>query len=408
MDKPIFLLLGCNKLNQGILDKFQGYGAEVVVIDRNPHPQIFGFKNYQLDTRFPDPIIAKLKEDGLWGRVKFIFTCQDVAVKSMTLLGRACGLKTVSDEGLRHACSKGNMTKRWTERGLLNRYSEQFTKFDDHIMALNRKMDIIIKPDNSASSRGITILPKDSPEAEIRAAFDKAFAEATDGAAVVEEFVIGTEFTVEMLGDGEGHVAVYAISRKTHTKNTERNKIAIKLHYNSVDDALQEKIANYAIRCYKALEFSNCFGHLEILLKPDGTLSPVEIGARSSGYIASDLVDVVSGRDFLHDLYEVQNGRLTVPDGLRPQTSHSSMYFFYDLPAGKTIQHVCNLMDFMDSAIKSRAHERSQIVVGTHIHNIDSDNARYALEVLDGPKSLMTDRYVREAEQRMLNHMLNP
>ncbi|MDD4019447.1 MAG: ATP-grasp domain-containing protein [Kiritimatiellae bacterium] len=407
MDKPVFLLLGCNILNQGILDKFKSYGGFVVVIDRNPHPAIHGDLNYQLDTRFPDPIIAKLKEDGLWDRVKFAFTCQDVAVSSMTMLGRACGIKTISDEGLRHASSKGNMTKRWAERGLLNRVSAQFQKFDDSIVRMNRQWDTIIKPDNSASSRGITILEKDAQLDALKAAFDKAFNESTDEAVVVEEFVIGTEFTVEMLGDGEGHAAVYAISKKTHTKNVDRNKIAVKLHYNSIDDALQQKIADYAIRCYKALDFSNCFGHLEILLKPDGTLSPVEIGARSSGYIASDLVDVVSGRDFLRDLYEVQNGRLTVSDGLVPQTSQSSMYFFYDLPAGKTINQVCNLTEFMDQAIKSRASERSQLVAGTRTHNIDSDNSRYGLEVLEGPKALMTGQYVHEAEQRLLAHMLS-
>jgi len=405
MQKPIFLLLGCNKLNAGILGKMQAMGAFVVVIDRNPQPQIFGDLNYQLDTRFPEPIIQKLKEDGLWERVKFIFTCQDVAVGSMTMLGRACGIRTMSDEGLRHASSKGNMTKRWAERGLLNRVSVQSPKFEDLIVQMNQQYDTIIKPDNSASSRGITILDKDAPLETLKTAFDKAFNESTDDAVVVEEFVKGTEFTVEMLGDGEGHASVYAISRKTHTKNVDCNKIAVKLHYNSVDDNLQQKIADYAIRCYKALEFSNCFGHLEILLKPDGTLSPVEIGARSSGYIASDLVDVVSGRDFLHDLYEVQNGRLTVSDGLSPQTPQSSMYFFYDLPAGKTISKVCNLTEFMGPTIKSRASERSQLVAGTRTHNIDSDNSRYGLEVLEGPKVLMTDQYVHEAEQRLLDAM---
>ena len=61
--KPVFILLGCNILNDGILRKLEGFGADVVVVDRNPHPAIFGFRNYQLDTRFPDPIIARLKED---------------------------------------------------------------------------------------------------------------------------------------------------------------------------------------------------------------------------------------------------------------------------------------------------------------------------------------------------------
>ncbi len=404
--KPVFILLGCNILNDGILRKLEGFGADVVVVDRNPHPAIFGFRNYQLDTRFPDPIIARLKEEGLWDRVRFAFTCQDVAVPSMNALSKAAGVLTMGEDGLAHACSKGAMTKRWAEKGLLNRESRAFGAWDDSILAWSRQIKLIVKPDNAASSRGITILDKAVPEAEVRAAFDKAFEEAGDKHVVIEEFVEGTEFTVEMLGDSHGHVGVYGISKKPHTKNIDRNKVAVKLHYNAVSDDLQRKIADYAIRCYRALGFSCSFGHLEILLKPDGTLSPVEIGARSSGYIASDLVDIVSGRDFLGDLYQVQQGAET-PDGLVPQTDRSSMYFFYDIPGGSVIKRDCRIVDFMDSAITSRRTWKSEAFhVGATVANIDNDNARLGLEVLEGPKSLMTEQYVLECERKMLEYML--
>ena len=404
--KPISILLGCNILNDGILRKLEQQGTDVVVVDRNPHPAIFGVKNYQLDTRFPEPIIARLKEDGLWDRVRFAFTCQDVAVPSMNTIAKAAGALTMCEEGLKHACSKGAMTKRWTECGLLNRESRAFDAWDDSIRDWNKQIQLIVKPDNAASSRGITILEKDSPAADVRAAFDKAITEAGNKHVVVEEFVEGTEFTVEMLGDSHGHVAVYGISKKQHTKNIDRNKVAVKLHYNAVSDELQQKIADYAIRCYRALGFSCSFGHLEILLKPDGTLSPVEIGARSSGYIASDLVDIVSGRDFLGDLYRVQQGAET-PDGLVPQTDRSSMYFFYDIPGGSVIHRDCRIVDFMDSTITSRRTWKSETFkVGAAIANIDNDNARLGLEVLEGPKSLMTEQYVLDCEKKMLEYML--
>lgn len=406
MDKPVFILLGCNILNDGILRKLEGCGADVIVVDRNPHPGIFGFKNYQLDTRFPEPIIQRLRDEGLWDRVRFAFTCQDVAVASMNTIAKAAGALTMGEEGLAHACSKGAMTKRWTERGLLNRESRAFDAWDDSILEWNGRIKLIVKPDNAASSRGITILEKDSSEEDVRAAFDKAINEAGNKHIVVEEFVEGTEFTVEMLGDSHGHVAVYGISKKQHTKNIDRNKVAVKLHYNAVSDELQQKIADYAIRCYRALGFSCSFGHLEILLKPDGTLSPVEIGARSSGYIASDLVDIVSGRDFLGDLYRVQQGAET-PDGLVPQTDKSSMYFFYDIPGGSVIKNDCRIVDFMDSAIKSRRSWKSEhFGVGKRVENIDNDNARLGLEVLEGPKSLMTEAYVLECEKKMLEYMI--
>ena len=406
MEKPIFILLGCNILNDGILRKLEGVGADVIVVDRNPHPGIFGFRNYQLDTRFPEPIIQRLKDEGFWGRVRFAFTCQDVAVASMNTIAKAAGAITMGEDGLSHACSKGAMTRRWSECGLLNRESRPFDAWDDSILAWNETRKLIVKPDNAASSRGITILEPASSRDEVVAAFDKAITEAGNKHVVVEEFVEGTEFTVEMLGDSHGHVAVYGISKKQHTKNIDRNKVAVKLHYNAISDELQQKIADYAIRCYRALGFSCSFGHLEILLKQDGTLSPVEIGARSSGYIASDLVDIVSGHDFLGDLYRVQQGAET-PEGLIPQTDRSSMYYFYDIPGGSVVKRDCRIMDFMDPAIRSRRSWKSDAFkVGATISNIDNDNARLGLEVLEGPKALMTESYVLECEKKMLEYML--
>ena len=302
MDSKIFLLLGGNKLNQGILNKFKKAGYLVYVVDWNSNPQLTGDKHYQLDVKDADSIIHALQEDNVFDCVKFAYSSIDLAVSSVAQINRAIGLHTISDEGLKYSSSKSMMTQRWNEQKLLNRISKKYCDFDNSIIEFNQKYKLIIKPDNSASSRGITIVEKNADTITLQNAFFRAKEEASNSLTVVEEFVEGTEFTVEMIGDIYGNVCVYGISQKQHTSNTDHNKIAVKLHYNSIDDKLQNKIANFGIECYKSLGFSASLGHLEVLLKQDGTLSPVEIGARSSGFIASDLVDIVSGSNFLEDL----------------------------------------------------------------------------------------------------------
>lgn len=404
-DKPICLLFGGNKLNAGVARCFHEWGCDVVVVDWNETPAVQGEHHLRLDVKAPEPIIAALQELGLKERVKTGFTSIDVAVPSLAAVLKACGLKVNSDEGLANCFSKSRQTAIWQEAGILNRISRKFAAWDDVIADWNRNQKLIVKPDNAASSRGITILEKGCSVEEAKIALEKALAGATDALAVVEEFVEGTEFTVEMLGDGAGHVAVYAISKKAHTKNTDRNRIAVKLHYNAIPDDLAQKIAAVGMQCYKTLGFCNSLGHLEVLLKDDGTISPVEIGARSSGFIASDLVDIASGRSFLRDLYEVQQGGV-VPDGLRPQSDKSSMYFFYDIPGGSTIKMACTLLDFCDKTITTRCSDVSGLTVGRHIENIDNDNARLGLEVLEGPRSVMTEAYIAEAERQMLKRMI--
>lgn len=62
----IFLLLGGNKLNYGILKKFQNAGFLVYVIDWNEHPQMTGDKHYRIDVKDSDAIINALKQDGVF------------------------------------------------------------------------------------------------------------------------------------------------------------------------------------------------------------------------------------------------------------------------------------------------------------------------------------------------------
>ena len=409
--KKICLLFGGNKLNAGVAEKFRRWGCDTIVVDWNEQPAIVGDLHLRLDVKEPLPIIDELKKRDLLGMVVFGYTSIDVAVPSLAAVLRTCGLSVNSEEGLRNSFSKSRQTEVWRNAGILNRESVKVANDDSlaresgAILAWNQRQKLIVKPDNAASSRGITILERGSAGTDVEQALHKAFENAGNGLAVVEEFVEGTEFTVEMLGDGVGHVSVYAISKKQHTRNADRNRIAVKLHYNAMPLDLAQRIADVGMKCYKALGFRSSLGHLEVILKENGTISPVEIGARSSGYIASHLVDIVSGRDFLGDLRQVYNGGL-VEDGFRKQSSNSSMYYFYDLPAGSTVVHPCSLLDFCDTTIISHASDRAEIVQGRQIGKIDNDNARIGFEILEGPKDVMTEAYIADAEQRMLEAML--
>ena len=404
-DTPIILLLGGNKLNYGILTKFRHQGFLVFVIDWNKEPQMSGDKHYQIDVKEPYEIISALKKDNCWDKVYFAYSSIDLAVSSVAIINREIGLKTITDKGLKFSCSKSMMTKRWNELGLLNRFSKSYYVFNEEISEKNQIMKLIIKPDNSASSRGITIIEKNTDINKLKNAFIKAEKEASNNLVVVEEYVEGTEYTVEMIGDSFGNVSVYGISKKSHTKNTINNRIAVKLHYNSITEKQQKLIADFGIQCYKALNFSSSLGHLEVIMKSDGTISPIEIGARSSGYIASDLVDVVSDSNFLGDLIEVQKGG-RIANGLHKQCDKSAMYFFYDFPKGMVVKKETNLLEFCDESINSRYFDRYAIKNGRCFGLINNDNARFGYEILEGPKNIMTEDYISEVEEKMLKYMM--
>lgn len=402
-NKDIVIILGGNILNGGIIDYCKSKNYFVIIVDWSPKAFYKGDLFLCIDVKDTKSIIKALEENGITN-ILGVYTSIDLAVPSLNAINQYYGLESMSQDGLNNALSKANMASTWSQFGLLNRYSGVFLELPDSIIELSNSTSIIIKPNISSSSRGITILKKNSDFIQIDEAFRRAQKESFDNKVIVEEFVEGQEFTCEMIGDKYGNVSVYAISVKYHTSNTKDNKIAIKLHYNSnyYPDAVYEKIAKFGKQCYKSLGFSSSFGHLELIMKSDGTFSPIEIGARSSGYITNPLVSLASNQDFLGDFFNILHGNAI--SGQDYINGHiSSMYFFYDMPKNSTVLKSCNITEFLPNIISSRYHNRSKIEsVGAQFEEIMNDNERVGFEILYGPRAQMSIENIVAAEKEFI------
>lgn len=404
-DKKIIVILGGNILNSGIVDYCKKQDYNVVVVDWSPNAHLKGDLFLCIDVKDSTSIIAALEENGIHD-IYGAYSSIDLAVPSVNAINKHYGKECMDAEALANALPKATMTRIWNEAGILNRYSKIFENLEQEVFENVAKMKMIFKPNISSSSRGITIIAKGSGKSIIEAAFEKAKTESFDKKVIVEEFVEGREFTCDMLGDKYGNVSVYAISVKYHTVNTHNNKIAIKLHYNSdfYSDEVYEKIAETGKKCYKELGFKSSLGHLEILMKEDGTLSPVEIGARSSGFITNPLVSLASGHNYFEDYLKVINGG-TIENKDHINGPHSSMYFFYDMPHNTSVKHPCSLMDFLPEGIKSEYCNRTKVMQeGFEFSDITNDNERIGYEIIHGERHLMNIYTIEEAEQKFIKH----
>lgn len=401
-----FVILGGHLLNRGVYDKLKSLGLRVITVGWHDKPFYNEDIHLQMDYTSSAAIIARLEQDGLTA-IQGAFASVDLAVGTINEIHRHFGLKHLDHQAIRNSADKASMTCLWESRNLLNRTSVSVKGVDLEVFRRMQAFDsIIVKPNKNGSSRGITILDRARDPEAFETAAQFALANSFDDSAVIEEFAQGQEFTVEMLGDDEGHVAIYGISVKYHTVNTVKNKIAVKLHYNSgtFPTGTYERIAQVGSECYRALGLNNCFGHLEIILKPDGTLTPLEIGARSSGFIASHLASIASGRDFFQDYVRVLQGA-PVEDRFY-RGDQASMYFFYDLPADGTGTRETDLTKYLNREIVSLYHDRSNLVSGKQFANISSDNERYGFEILSGPRDVLTFDEVSRAEAAFLRDFL--
>ena len=406
--KKVFAILGGNKLLKGICERLQSYGYYVVVVDWNEKPAVTGDFHIREDVKDSETILRIFKERGY--DIDGAISCIDLAAPSVSAINKAYGLKYMPEK-YNVVLSKEQMATDWKAAGIFNRISERSDSISlDEIVELNKKYRIIIKPDVAASSRGITTLEVGSTVTQIEEAMNTAQEASFNKLCLIEEYVVGREFTVDMLGDDYGNVVVYGISVKYHTPYAGKNRCAVKLHWNSnvYSDEVYKAIAQRGRECYKAIGLKNSFGHLEMIMKEDGTLTPVEIGARTSGFIGSHLVSAASERDYLKDYVDMLHG-MDIGNEDHINGTQSAMWYKYNIPTGYTCVKETSMEDFFGPQITVMYNDHSGLKEGVTFGPIIDDNTcdKEGYEMIRGPKAVLTYDNIRKSEKQFLKEFCN-
>ena len=404
--EKFFVLLGGNKLLWGQVCHLRELGYKVIVVAWNDNPDITGDMFIQMDVKDVEGVIGKLEELGLKGKVGGALSSIDLAAPTVNAINAWCGNKTMPEK-FNKVLSKNEMRDAWMNAGLFNRISKMDNEISiEELHEASKRMKLICKPDVSASSRGITILDKGQSKESLKSAIDKAKATSFNNRCLVEEFVEGEEFTVDMLGDAYGNVNCYGSSIQHHSKYAQKNHVTVIHHWNSrkYNDETWERIANFGIQCYKALGLHSMFGHLEIIMKEDGSFTPVEMGARSSGFICSHTVWKASGHDYLGDYVRMLHGEKIEP-GNYLNGENASMWFGYDIPSNSMSVHETDITKFLDSRITVLYENHSGLKAGEHYGDYinDGDRDKFGYAILCGPRDVLTYESVQQANERFLD-----
>ena len=407
--KEYFVLLGANKLLWGQVCKLREFGYKVIVVAWNDHPDIEGDLFIQMDVKDKDGIIRKLEELGLKGRVDGALSSIDLAAPTVNAINRWAGNKTMPEK-FDVVLSKEEMRDCWMKAGVFNRISKMDDEFPmDELYETSQHMKLICKPNVAASSRGITILEKGQTHEALQNALYKARETSFDHRCLIEEFVEGEEFTVDMLGDAYGNVNCYGSSIQHHSLYALKNHVTVIHHWNSrkYDDATWNRIADFGIACYKALGLHSMFGHLEIIMKEDGTFTPVEMGARSSGFICSHTVSAASGHDYLGDYVKMLHGGKVEP-GNYLNGANASMWFGYDIPSDSDSVTATNITEFLDPRITVLFENHDGLKVNEHYGDYinDGDRDKFGYAILCGPRDIMTYESVQASNEKFLDKFL--
>lgn len=269
-------------------------GLKVLAIDSDPNA--LGFldadKYLCIDTNDHDAVIKGIRnlDVPIRGAVSF---CSEAG---MLLAAYVREVFNLAGPGLvlcQRLIDKGIQRRIWEKAGVS---SPRFLTFNSRQEALNAiplfGFPCIIKPTDSSGSRGVTKL--ESARDDLVEAVDRAFSFAKSGEIILEDYMFGTEFTVEVFCMN-GVVNVLAISEKKKLSST-RGTVARELATPDRPSEVLDRIADTVSSAFIALDYLEGPGHAEVILMEDGSVGLVEVAGRGGGFMVFDkFVPLVSG-----------------------------------------------------------------------------------------------------------------
>ena len=198
------LIIGASILQFPAIQKAKEMGYYVGVADYNPKaigiPYADEYFNVStIDVEGVTKVAQSFKPDGI------MTLATDMPMRAVAAACEACGLPGISYETAVKATDKAEMIKTFEANGVEHPWyfvAEDKTAFDEVLERIT--FPCIMKPTDNAGSRGV-VLAHDIEE--LKNAYSYSQGESRGGAVIIEEYLQGPEFSIEvMVVDGEPHV----------------------------------------------------------------------------------------------------------------------------------------------------------------------------------------------------------
>jgi biotin carboxylase len=187
---------------------------------------------------------------------------------------------------------------------------------------------VIIKPTDRSGSRGVT---KVTQHKDVNAAIEKALENSINKRAIVEEFMVGREFSVEMIS----YQGVHNIITITD-KITTGSPFFVEIEHHQPADITKDisnKIEETVKSGLQSLGIENGASHSEVFLTENNEIRIIEIAARMGGeLIGSHLVPLSTGYDYIKHTIEISLGIFEGFFHTERVLNYSGIYYILPIP----------------------------------------------------------------------------
>lgn len=293
------MVLAAGLLQIPVIKKAREMGYYVIAADDDPNAPGMSLADKAIVPRGlmnEEKMVAIAKEEHIDG---VIHPCSEVAMNVMGRINDELGLCGISKEIAIRATNKHLMREAFEKYGAPSPKSILTKDEEDAWATFCKEFDTnaILKPSRNSGSRGIAKVEKGISKELFVNLYRRALDESRDHQVLIEQFIEGPEFSVEVIvWKGEPHVLAV-----TDKKTTEAPYF-VELGHNQPSlypaEVLQ-KLKEGAIAGCKALGLSNCAAHCELKVQ-NGEAYLMEIGARMGGdFISTELTHLSSGIDMV-------------------------------------------------------------------------------------------------------------
>ena len=332
------LVLAAGILQVPVIKKAKEMGIYVIAADGDPDAVGLKYadKAIVVNITSEKDVLKVAREEKIDG---VIHPCSEVSMNVMGRLNDELGLSGITKEQAIRATNKHLMREAFEKGNAPSPKSILTENAEDAWMHLQNDFstDGILKPSRNSGSRGIAKVSRDMDKADFVKAYDIALNESRDKSVLLEQFIEGPEFSIEIIV-WNGKVNVLTVTDKKTTGAPH----FVELGHNQPSCFSAEEVEILkaaAVAGVKALGVNNCACHAEAKLM-DGKAYLMEIGARLGGdFISTELTHLSTGIDMVAAAINVALG---VEPDLNPKEESKGVCIRYFCPKPGKLVSISN------------------------------------------------------------------
>lgn len=326
------LVLAAGILQVPVIRKAKDLGFYVIAADGNPDAVGLHMadKAVVANITSEDEMLCIAVQENIDG---VIHPCSEVSMNVMGRINDEMHLHGISKEVAIRATNKHQMRKAFEEYGAPSPKSYVTVSADAawDVFCEIFVTDAILKPSRNSGSRGIAKVTRGIDKASFIKLYERAYKESRDYSVLIEEFIEGPEFSVEIIiWNGVPHILAVT------DKLTTGAPYFVELGHNQPSVYPKDIVISLkeaAIKGVKALGLDYCAAHAELKIQ-NGKAYLMEIGARLGGdFISTELVHLSTGIDMVAAAVNVSLG--IQPDLVPKENQKGACIRYFTPDSGK-------------------------------------------------------------------------